>query len=75
MYNAITRAMEPELLPCLRKFGIRCVIYNATAGGFFANKLTSTEDPGPEGRFNPDSHLGRYGFPLLLNRTYEIWSS
>lgn len=51
--------MEPELLPCLRKFGIRCVIFNATAGGFFAGKLTSVEDPGPEGRFNPNSLHGR----------------
>ena len=28
MYNAITRAIEPELVPCLRKFGLRLVVYN-----------------------------------------------
>jgi aryl-alcohol dehydrogenase-like predicted oxidoreductase len=32
MYNAITRAIEPELVPCLRKFEIRLVVYNPLAG-------------------------------------------
>ena len=32
MYNAITRDCETELLPCLRKFGLRLVVYNPLAG-------------------------------------------
>lgn len=32
MYNGITRAIEPELVPCLRKNKIRLVIYNPLAG-------------------------------------------
>ena len=32
MYNGITRAIEPELVPALRKYGIRLVIYNPLAG-------------------------------------------
>ena len=31
MYNAVTRAMEPELVPCCRKFGLRIVVYNPLA--------------------------------------------
>lgn len=31
MYNAITREIEPELVPCCRKFGLRVVIYNPLA--------------------------------------------
>ena len=31
MYNAITREMEPELLHCCRKFGLRIVAYNPLA--------------------------------------------
>lgn len=31
MYNAVTREIEPELVPCLRKYGIRLVIYNPLA--------------------------------------------
>ncbi|KAL0580234.1 hypothetical protein V5O48_001739 [Marasmius crinis-equi] len=52
MYNAITREIEPELIPCARKFGIRVVIYNPLAGGFFAGKVTSVESS-VEGRFDP----------------------
>ncbi|CAE6517674.1 unnamed protein product [Rhizoctonia solani] len=59
MYNAITRAIEPELVPCLRKFGIRLVVYNPLAGGFFAGKLSGMEDVPQEGRFNTDSAMGK----------------
>ncbi len=31
MYNAVTREIEAELVPCLRKYGIRLVIYNPLA--------------------------------------------
>ena len=31
MYNAITREIEPELVPRCRKYGIRLVIYNPLA--------------------------------------------
>ena len=30
-YNAITRTIEPELVPCARKFGIRIVVYSPIA--------------------------------------------
>ncbi|KIJ69419.1 hypothetical protein HYDPIDRAFT_106025 [Hydnomerulius pinastri MD-312] len=59
MYNAITREMETELLPCCRKFGIRIVIYNPLAGGLFAGKVTSTEEAVEEGsRFDPRTNQG-----------------
>lgn len=44
MYNAITREIEPELVPCIRKYGLRLVIYNPLAGGFFAGKISSAAD-------------------------------
>ncbi|KAN0093350.1 NADP-dependent oxidoreductase domain containing protein [Tylopilus felleus] len=31
MYNTITREIEPELVPCCRKYSIRLVIYNSLA--------------------------------------------
>ncbi|KAH7930820.1 Aldo/keto reductase [Leucogyrophana mollusca] len=59
MYNAITRDMETELLPCCRKFGIRIVIYNPLAGGLFAGKVMSTEDSVPDGsRFDARTNQG-----------------
>ncbi|KAF9223935.1 Aldo/keto reductase [Gyrodon lividus] len=60
MYNAITREIEPELVPCCRKYGIRIVIYNPLAAGLFAGKVTSVEGPAPAGgRFDPRSLMGK----------------
>ncbi|KAI0306359.1 NADP-dependent oxidoreductase domain-containing protein [Multifurca ochricompacta] len=44
-YNAISRALEQELIPASRKYGLRIVTYNALAAGFFAGKI-SKEDAG-----------------------------
>ncbi|VDB87118.1 unnamed protein product [Peniophora sp. CBMAI 1063] len=43
LYNAIQRRVEPELFPCLRKFGLSFYAFNALGGGFFT------------GKYNPDS--------------------
>ncbi|KAL4791113.1 NADP-dependent oxidoreductase domain-containing protein [Aspergillus venezuelensis] len=50
MYNAIARAIEEELEPCLRKFGVSLVIYNPLAAGLFSGKYTTLDKPA-EGRF------------------------
>ncbi|KAF9069682.1 Aldo/keto reductase [Rhodocollybia butyracea] len=72
MYNAITREIEPELVPCLRKFGLRLVIYNPLAGGFFAGKIASVEDPAAAGgRFdNSGSAMGKLYRARFLNDGY-----
>jgi len=58
MYNAITREMEPELASCARKYGIRLVIYNPLAGGFFAGKVASVDDPAAAGsRFDASGSM------------------
>ncbi|OJT06071.1 Aflatoxin B1 aldehyde reductase member 2 [Trametes pubescens] len=60
MYNAVTREIEAELVPCLRKYGIRLVIYNPLAGGFFAGKVAAPDAQAPEGgRFDPSSKMGQ----------------
>ncbi|XP_066462454.1 aflatoxin B1 aldehyde reductase member 2-like [Eleutherodactylus coqui] len=38
MYNAITRQVELELLPCLRQLGIRFYAYNPLAGGLLTGR-------------------------------------
>ncbi|KAL7843262.1 hypothetical protein AOLI_G00247740 [Acnodon oligacanthus] len=38
MYNATTRQVEKELIPCLRHFGIRFYVYNPLAGGLLTGK-------------------------------------
>jgi len=72
MYNAITRAIEPELVPCCRKFGIRLVVYNPLAGGLFAGKLTSIHDAPTTGRFNAVSPSGKmYRDRYLKNGNFD----
>ncbi|KAF2774297.1 aflatoxin B1 aldehyde reductase member 2 [Teratosphaeria nubilosa] len=58
MYNAITRSIEPELIPACRRYGLDIVVYNPIAGGIFSGKYKSTETP-TEGRYS-DS-VGRMG--------------
>lgn len=71
MYNAITRDMERELVPCCRKYGIRIVVYNPLAGGFFAGKVTAPTDEAPKGgRFDPNSKMGAMYRQRYLKDSY-----
>ena len=38
MYNCVTRAVEPELIPALRKLNMRFLAYNPLAGGLLTGK-------------------------------------
>ncbi|KAF8985619.1 Aldo/keto reductase [Cyathus striatus] len=60
IYNAIHRAVEPELFPCLRKFGISFYEFNPLAGGFFTGRYTSINDvPEAGSRFDPNKTQGK----------------
>uniref|UniRef100_A0A672P5P1 Aflatoxin B1 aldehyde reductase member 2-like n=1 Tax=Sinocyclocheilus grahami TaxID=75366 RepID=A0A672P5P1_SINGR len=62
MYNATTRQVETELLPCLRYFGIRFYAYNPLAGGLLTGKYHYEDKDGaqPAGRFFRSSWAGTY---------------
>lgn len=53
MYNATTRQVETELLPCLRYFGMKFYAYNPLAGGLLTGKYHYEDKDGaqPAGRF------------------------
>ncbi|KAK1830832.1 NADP-dependent oxidoreductase domain-containing protein [Podospora conica] len=59
MYNAITRGIEPELLPALRRYGLDVVVYNPLAGGLFSGKIRSKDMVPAEGRFSDTAKSGR----------------
>ncbi|KAI0026970.1 aflatoxin B1-aldehyde reductase [Vararia minispora EC-137] len=62
IYNALDRVIEDELLPCLRKFGIRFAAYSPLAGGILTGfHLNSPEALDKNKRFNP-AHPGISGF-------------
>ncbi|OTB00982.1 hypothetical protein M426DRAFT_225835 [Hypoxylon sp. CI-4A] len=59
MYNAITRGIEPELIPACRRYGLDIVVYNPIAGGLFSGKIKSADiDPGDGSRFSSNNWLG-----------------
>ncbi|EJT98760.1 Aldo/keto reductase, partial [Dacryopinax primogenitus] len=43
-YNAVERTIEYELIPCLRKPGIRFYAYSPLASGLLAGKILSVDD-------------------------------
>jgi len=60
LYNGIARGVEPELLPCLKKFGIKFYAYNPLAGGFFTGRYTNKDSEVEQGaRFDPNRWQGQ----------------
>ncbi|KDQ09342.1 hypothetical protein BOTBODRAFT_37102 [Botryobasidium botryosum FD-172 SS1] len=56
-YSALDRSVEYELIPCLRKFGIRFVAYSTMAGGYLTGKLLE-EAPTPGSHFDSNTRWG-----------------
>ncbi|KAI9013572.1 NADP-dependent oxidoreductase domain-containing protein [Hyaloraphidium curvatum] len=69
MYNGITRDVEPELLPCLRKLGMKFYAYNVGAGGLLSGNYKFEEVPA-EGRFDPSHTQGANYRQRYWNDTY-----
>lgn len=53
MYNALTRDVEGELIPALRRFGLKFNVYNPLAGGMLSGKynFNQGDEDQPKGRF------------------------
>ena len=51
MYNALCRAVEPELFPAIRSLGMRFYAFNPLAGGMLTGKHKHFEDTPQPGRF------------------------
>jgi aflatoxin B1 aldehyde reductase len=68
IYNALHRSIEPELIPCLRHYGIQLYAFQPLAGGFLTGRYrrdTSESEFEPGSRFDPKIphsalHRGRY---------------
>ncbi|KAM5536571.1 hypothetical protein V8D89_009666 [Ganoderma adspersum] len=71
IYNAIHRKVEPELFPCLRKFGIAFYEFNPLGGGFFTGRYRSIQDENEAGsRFDPNTGQGRSYRSRYWNEPY-----
>lgn len=66
VYNALHRAVEPELFPCLRRYGIAFYEFNPVAGGMLTDRYQRDTKEHEEGsRFDPGrtqgaNYRGRY---------------
>ena len=60
IYNAFHRGVEPELMPCLRHYGIALYSFQPLAGGFLTGKYSrETESFSDSPRFDPKGWVGR----------------
>ena len=68
MYNCVTRACEPELVPALRALNMRFVVYNPLAGGLLTGKHAGKlGSPGAS-----DSGRGRFtGNQMYVDRFWN----
>ncbi|KAF2651707.1 aldo/keto reductase [Lophiostoma macrostomum CBS 122681] len=66
VYNALQRSIEPELVPCLRHYGIALYAFQPLAGGFLTGRYERGQSAFEAGsRFDPRHvqgtlHQGRY---------------
>jgi aflatoxin B1 aldehyde reductase len=70
MYNAITRAVEPELFKCLGNYGIRFHAYNPLAGGAFSKSFGASGAAAAGSRFDSSHAQGKLYRDRYLNDAY-----
>jgi len=73
MYNAVTRDVESELLPCLRHLGMSFYAYNPLAGGLLTGRYLGATVVPSEGRFSEQAnYVPRYWKQTYLTSMEEL---
>ncbi|KAF2106602.1 NADP-dependent oxidoreductase domain-containing protein [Lophiotrema nucula] len=73
IYNALHRAIEPELMPCLRKYDIALYAFQPLAGGFLTSRYKrdmSDDDYEAGSRFDPKRWQGKLHHGRYINSFY-----
>lgn len=73
VYNAFHRAIEPELMRCLRYYGISLYSFQPLAGGFLTSRYKrgmSDTDYVPGSRFDPSHLQGKLHHVRYVNDVY-----
>ncbi|KAJ3756804.1 Aldo/keto reductase [Lentinula raphanica] len=74
LYNAVHRAIESELIPCLRKYGISFYAFNPLGGGLFTGRYSSPQNEAGEGtRFDPNEVQGQV-VTTRHSSAYSYWN-
>ncbi|TIA92383.1 hypothetical protein E3P99_00687 [Wallemia hederae] len=66
-YSLAQRVTEPELFPCLRKYGISFYAYSPVAGGILSGKITKDSGVEKGGRFDDGHLIGKLGKASTFN--------
>jgi aflatoxin B1 aldehyde reductase len=73
LYNPLSRKVEAELFPALRKLGIRFYAYNPLAGGILAGKYADFSESPEPGRFtHRPNYKDRYWKESFFNAMHEL---
>lgn len=73
IYNTLHRAIEPELMPCLRRYGIALYAFQPLAGGFLTSRYRRNmgeDDYEPGSRFDPQRWQGQLHHGRYMNDFY-----
>jgi aflatoxin B1 aldehyde reductase len=71
IYNTLHRAVEPELFPCLRHYGISLYAFQPLAGGFLTGRYsTDTKEFESGSRFDPNKWQGSLHHSRYWNDAY-----
>ncbi|GAA5910076.1 hypothetical protein JCM5296_007013 [Sporobolomyces johnsonii] len=71
VYNALQRSIEPELIPCVRKFGLALYVFNPLGGGLFTGHFKrDTADIEKGSRFDPNTKQGKVYRARYWNDSY-----
>lgn len=73
VYNTLHRAVEPELIPCIRKYGIVLYAFQPLAGDFLTSRYrrNMAEDDYESGsRFDPKKFQGKLHHTPYVNDLY-----
>jgi aflatoxin B1 aldehyde reductase len=71
VYNALHRAVEPELFECLRHYGISFYAYNPLAGGYLTDRYhRDTAEVEAGSRFDPERFQGQAFRKRYWNEAY-----
>lgn len=76
MYNSVCRNVEDELIPAIRKLGMRFYAFNPLAGGMLTGKHINYDATPSEGRFSRlQSYRQRYWKKSYFNAVNHLVSS
>lgn len=73
IYNVVHRAVEAELIPCLRQYGISLYGFQPLAGGFLTDRYKrgmKEDDYEPGSRFDPKRLQGMVIQGVYMNESY-----